>query len=154
MTTPTRSDLPTIEEESRPFWDAAKERRFLIARCRSCRHAHHYPRPFCPFCWSEDVEWADATGEATLYTYSTVYVNDLYPFREMVPYIAAVVDLEEGPRVMTRLVNVEAGDLRVGMSLVADFEVLTDDLTVPVFRPATVFRHPPTQLQATDGGNR
>jgi uncharacterized OB-fold protein len=137
MTTPARSDLPTIEDESRPFWDGATEGHFLIKRCRSCRHAHHYPRPFCPFCWSEDVVWENASGRATLYTYSTVYVNDLYPFREKVPYIAAVVDLDEGPRVMTRLVDVTDADVQVGMPLVVDFEQVTEDLTVPVFRPST-----------------
>ena len=136
MTSPTRNDLPTIEDESRPFWDAAKDRRFLIVRCRACRHAHHYPRPFCPFCWSDDVMWEDANGQGTLYTYSTVYVNDLFPFRDELPYIAAVVDLDEGPRVMTRLVGVDEHDLRVGMPVVVDFEQLTDELTVPVFRPA------------------
>ncbi len=136
MTAPARTDLPTIEDESRPFWDAAREHRFLIARCHACRHAHHYPRPFCPFCWSEDVSWEDASGNATLYTYSTVYVNDLFPFKDKLPYIAAVVDLAEGPRVMTRLVGVESAALQVGMPLVVDFEVLTDEVTAPVFRPA------------------
>jgi uncharacterized OB-fold protein len=136
MTSPARNDLPTIEDESRPFWDAAKEHRFVIARCRSCGRAHHYPRPFCPFCWSEDVGWEDASGRATLYTYSTVYVNDLFPFRDELPYVAAVVDLDEGPRVMTRLVDVPEADLQVGMPVVVDFQQVTDDLTVPVFRSA------------------
>jgi uncharacterized OB-fold protein len=94
--------------------------------------------------------WEDASGRATLYTYSTVYVNDLYPFRDTLPYIAAVVDLEEGPRVMTRLVGVEEGDLHVGMPVVVDFEQVTDELTVPVFRSATVFRHPAIDIHATD----
>jgi uncharacterized OB-fold protein len=137
MSAPARTDLPTIEDESRPFWDAARERRFLIARCTACRHAHHYPRPFCPFCWSEEVKWENASGRATLYTYSTVYMNDLFPFKEKLPYIAAVVDLDEGPRVMTRLVAVREPDLRIGMPLMVDYEVLTDEITAPVFRPAS-----------------
>lgn len=144
MTTPARNDLPTIEDESRPFWDGAAEDRFVIKRCRSCLRAHHYPRPFCPFCWSEDVVWENASGRATLYTYSTVYVNDLHPFREKVPYVAAVVDLEEGPRVMTRLLDVADADLRVGMPLVVDFEQVTEDLTVPVFRAAAEPSHSST----------
>ena len=135
MTAP-RVDLPTVEDESRPFWDAAREGRFLIARCASCGKAHHYPRPFCPFCWSEDVSWEDASGRATLYTYSTVYVNDLPPFKEKLPYLAAVVDLEEGPRVMTRLVGVTDSEVSIGMPLVVDFEPLTEEITAPVFRPA------------------
>jgi len=131
-----RRDLPTIEDDSRPFWEAAREGRFLIARCRSCHLAHHYPRPFCPHCWSEDVEWEDASGQASLYTYSTVHVNDLPPFAERLPYVAAVVDLAEGPRVMTNVVDCPPEDLQVGMALVAAFRELTPEITVPVFRPA------------------
>ncbi|MCW2831236.1 MAG: hypothetical protein JWP31_1928 [Aeromicrobium sp.] len=131
-----RSDLPTIEDESRPFWDAAREQRFLIARCNACGLAHHYPRPFCPTCWSEDVVWEDASGRATLYTHSTVFMNDQPPFKEQLPYIAAVVDLDEGPRVMTKLVDVSPDDVQIGMPLVVDYEVLTDEITAPVFRAA------------------
>lgn len=137
MSTPApRTDLPTIEEESRPFWDAAKEGRFLIGRCGNCGKVHHYPRPFCPFCWSEDVSLVDASGKATLYTYSTVYVNDLPPFRDQLPYVAAMVELEEGPHVMTQLEDVEADELRIGMPLVVKYRPLTDDITIPVFAPA------------------
>jgi uncharacterized protein len=139
MTGPARSDLPTIEDESRPFWDAAREGKLFIARCGSCSRTHHYPRPFCPYCWSEDVSWEEASGRGTLYTYSTVYVNDLPPFKEQLPYVAAIVDLEEGPRLMTRLVGVDptaAADLTIGMPVVVDYESVSDDVTVPVFRPA------------------
>jgi len=132
---PTRRDLPTIEDETRPFWDAAREGRFLIVRCRSCGKAHHYPRPFCPFCWSDDVTWEDASGRATLYTYSTVYVNDLPPFSERLPYVAAVVELDEGPRVMTNIVGCEPQALRVGMPVQVRFVELTPDITAPVFAP-------------------
>jgi len=133
---PTRRDLPTIEDETRPFWDAAREGRFLIVRCRACGRAHHYPRPFCPFCWSDDVTWEDASGRATLYTYSTVYVNDLPPFSERLPYVAAVVELDEGPRVMTNIVGCEPQALRVGMPVQVRFVELTPEVTAPVFTPA------------------
>ncbi len=130
-----RADLPSIDEESRPFWDAAREERLLIARCGECHKPHHYPRPFCPFCWSENVRWEDASGRATLYTYSTVFVNDLPPFKERLPYIAAVVDLEEGPRMMTNVVDCDPAGLRIGQELEVSFRKLTDEVTVPVFRP-------------------
>ncbi|WP_261553968.1 Zn-ribbon domain-containing OB-fold protein [Frankia tisae] len=131
-----RVDLPTIEDENRPFWDAARQGRFLIARCASCGRAHHYPRPFCPFCWSEDVSWEDASGLATLYTYSTVFVNDLHPFAERIPYVAALVDLAEGPRVMTNIIDADPADLHIGMPLTVAYRELTDEITAPVFRPA------------------
>jgi uncharacterized protein len=130
-----RTDLPTIEEETQAYWDAAREGTLLIARCRSCGRAHHYPRPFCPFCWSEDIVHENASGKATLYTYSTVYMNDLPPFNERVPYVAAVVDLEEGPRLATNIVDCEPADLRVGMALKVEFRSLDDEITAPVFRP-------------------
>jgi uncharacterized OB-fold protein len=131
-----RFDLPTIEAESKPFWDAAKEGKFLILRCNTCGEAHHYPRPFCPSCWSEDVAWEEASGRATLYTWSTIFMNDLPPFGSKIPYVAGAVDLEEGPRVMTNIVGVEPDQLQAGMALVVDFEALNDDISAPVFRPA------------------
>jgi uncharacterized OB-fold protein len=127
--------LPVIEAETQPFWDAAKEGRFLLRRCSACGRAHHYPRPFCPFCWSEDVPWEDASGRAVLYTWSTVFRNDLPPFGDQVPYVAAVVDLEEGPRVMTQLVDVEQDELAIGMALQVVYRPLSDDITAPYFTP-------------------
>lgn len=131
-----RFDLPTPDDETRPFWDAAAEGRLLLKRCASCRRAHFYPRPFCPYCWNGEVEWEQASGRATLYTYSVVHVNDLPPFGERVPYVAAIVDLEEGPRLMTNVVEAGHDDLRIGMPLMATFESISEDFTIPVFRPA------------------
>lgn len=131
-----RRDLPTIEDESRPYWDAAREGRLLIVRCHSCGNAHLYPRPFCPSCWSDDIAWEHASGRATLYTYSTVHVNDLTPFADRLPYVAAVVDLDEGPRLMTNVVDCDPGELRIGMPLEVAFRELTPEISAPVFRPA------------------
>ncbi len=133
---PARSDLPTIEPESQPYWDAAAEGKLLLRSCSDCGAVHHYPRPFCPACWSENVEWVEASGKGTLYTWSTVFVNDMYPFRERLPYIAAVVDLEEGPRMMTNVIDAAPEDLSVGMALQVTFRAVTDAITAPVFRPA------------------
>ena len=132
-----RFDLPTPDAETQPYWDAARERRLLIKHCRSCGRNHFYPRPFCPLCWSGDVEWVEASGRATLYTYSIVRRNDLPPFAERVPYVAAVVDLDEGPRLLTNVVDCDEEALAIGMALEVDFRVETDEVTVPVFRPAS-----------------
>ena len=86
-----RSDYPTIDAASAPYWEAARQGRLLIAECGSCGKPHHYPRSFCPFCWSDDVRAVEASGRGEVYTYSTVYVNDLTPFRDRLPYIAALV---------------------------------------------------------------
>jgi uncharacterized protein len=136
MSTPRpRTDLPTIEDDTRPFWDAAREGRFLVRRCNVCHDIHHYPRSFCPTCWSDDVEWLEASGRATLYTWSTVFMNDLPPFNERLPYIAAVVDLEEGPRVMTTLLDCDGAGLSIGMALKVRYDAITEDITAPFFTP-------------------
>jgi len=130
-----RSDLPTIEDETRPFWDALKEGRLMIARCASCGEVHYYPRAMCPFCWSEDVSLVEASGFGVLYTWSTVHVNDLPPFNQKVPYVAAQVDLDEGVRITTMVVNADPKALSIGMPLQVVFEAISDDVTIPVFEP-------------------
>ena len=131
-----RFDLPTPDASTQPWWDAARDGRLLIKRCAACKRAHFYPRPFCPFCWSDRVEWEEASGQATLYTWSVVFQNDLPPFPERVPYVAAVVDLAEGPRMMTNVVDCPPEELRVGVSLDAVFEPIADDVVLPRFRPS------------------
>lgn len=131
-----RTDLPTIEAESQAYWDAAAEGRLLIASCASCGRVHHYPRPVCPFCLSTEVSPIETSGRGRLYTYSTVFMNDLPPFKEQLPYIAAMVDLEEGPRVATIMVDCEPTDLVLGMAVEAVFAPLTDEVTATYFRPA------------------
>ncbi|OIK03951.1 Zn-ribbon domain-containing OB-fold protein [Streptomyces monashensis] len=112
-----RHDVPETDAFTRPYWEAAAAGRLLIRRCGACGRAHHYPREFCPHCWSEDVTWEEASGRAALYTWSTVHRNDLPPFGARTPYVAAVVDLAEGPRMMTELVNCVEGTLTAGMAL-------------------------------------
>jgi uncharacterized OB-fold protein len=129
MTT-ARHDVPDADPFTRPYWEAAAGGRLLIRRCAGCARAHHYPREFCPHCWGEDVTWEEASGRATLYTWSTVHRNDLPPFRDRTPYLAAVVDLAEGPRMMTELVDCAPGDLSAGMPLRVTYRD-----GKPVFRP-------------------
>jgi len=127
-----RYDVPEPDAFTRPYWDAAAAGRLLLRRCRACGRAHHYPRESCPHCWSEDVVRETASGRATLYTWSVVHRNDLPPFGARVPYVAAVVDLAEGPRTATGLVNCpDPARLRAGLALTAAFPD-----GVPMFRPA------------------
>ena len=123
-------------QETQPFWDGAAQERLVIQRCGACGLWQYYPRPFCKTCWSEEVSWAEACGRATLYTYSIVRRNDLPPFDGRVPYVAAIVDLEEGPRMISEVVDCPREDVAIGMDLVVTYRDLTDSLKLPVFRPA------------------
>lgn len=134
----TPYQLPAPDADSAPFWRAAAERRFVVKRCDDCGRAHFYPRPFCPFCWSHEVRWEEACGRGVVYTYSVVHRNDIPAFHHRLPYVAAIVELEEGPRVMTNVVEADPGDVHVDMSVVVDFAPAGEggQGLVPVFRPA------------------
>ncbi len=125
-----------IENENEPFWTAIDEGKLLIGKCSACGQFHYYPRPHCPRCWSDDVEWVEASGAATLYTWSVIFTNDLPPWPSRVPYIAGVVELAEGPRMMTHIVGAEGDDLSIGMSLEMEFVALDDEITIAAFHPA------------------
>jgi uncharacterized OB-fold protein len=129
-----RFDLPSPDPETQPFWDGCREGRFLVRHCNACGRDYFYPRPFCPTCWSDDVEWKEASGRGTLYTYSIVHVNDLPPFNQRVPYVAAIVELDEGPRVMTNIEGTPFDQLRIGAAVEVDWKPISDDVTIPVFR--------------------
>jgi uncharacterized OB-fold protein len=143
-----RFDVPEVDAFTRAYWEAAGRGELFLRRCGGCGRAHHYPREFCPYCWSEDVAWERASGRATLYTWSVVHRNDLPPFGSRTPYVAAVVDLAEGPRMMTEVVGCAEESLRVGMALEVTFraggaegavqvEGVGGAVSVPVFRPAS-----------------
>jgi uncharacterized OB-fold protein len=132
---PVRFDLPLPDDFTQRFWDAAREGVLLVMRCLACDRAYYYPRPFCPRCGSPNVRWEQASGDATLYTWSVVHQNDLPPFDQQVPYVAAVVELAEGPRMMTNVVGCDPAELRVGMPLRVEFRDIGEGFSLPVFRP-------------------
>lgn len=131
----SRADIPVVEGISAQYWDAARDGKLLIAKCLDCERVHHYPRMFCPFCWSESVTAVEATGTGSVYSFSTVYVNDLEPFAARLPYIAAIVELDEGPRVVTNIEGIEPADVRIGMPVWAAFREIVDPTYAVVFTP-------------------
>lgn len=127
--------LPVPDEESRPFFDAAREGRLLIMRCKSCG-AYRYPsRDRCDVCWSTDTAWVQASGRGTVYTFGIMHQLYHPGFKDEIPYNVAVVELEEGPRTHTNLVGIANDQIRVGMPVEVVFEKLTDEVTIPKFKP-------------------
>lgn len=128
--------LPVIDSESEPFWRAAREGRFLIMRCRPCDRSYFYPRRYCPRCWSDETEWQQASGRGTVHTYSIVHQSPAPPFSDWVPYAVVLVDLDEGVRVMANWDRSASLDrLAVGAQVEVVFEPITDDISLPRFRP-------------------
>jgi uncharacterized OB-fold protein len=133
MSAPTKA-LPAPTPETAPYWDGARAGELRIQRCRACSQAYFYPRPYCPQCGSADVEWFTATGRATLASY--IISERAAPGFEA-PYVIAIVELEEGPRMMTNIVEVEPVPERLVLDM--PLEVRFEDrgeIAVPVFAPA------------------
>jgi len=106
---------------SEPFWAAARRGELLLQRCRGCGRHQHYPRVLCAHCWSEDLEWVRAGGRARVWTYTVVHRPGHPAWAEDVPYLLAIVELAEGPRLLTNLVRVDPAEAYVGMAVRAEF---------------------------------
>ncbi|HEY1707732.1 MAG TPA: Zn-ribbon domain-containing OB-fold protein [Rhizomicrobium sp.] len=100
---------PLVNEETQRFWDAAGEGKLLYGYCLACKEPHYYPRSFCPFCFSEKVEWREASGDATVYTFSVMHRSPTGP------YTIAYVELAEGPRVLTNIVDCDFDTISIGV---------------------------------------
>lgn len=133
MTTP---DRPTVDTDSQEWWAAIQDGTLLVSTCRSCERKWLYPRPFCPYCWSEQVSAEPAGGRATLYTWTVIHQNAA-PFGDRTPYVVAMVDLAEGPRLMSNIENCSPDALAAGLELILDFRHDDDGFIVPIFTPAT-----------------
>jgi uncharacterized OB-fold protein len=125
---------PTPTPETRPFWEGAKRHELMLPRCKACGKCHFYPRGICPHCWSNDLEWIKASGKGKLHTFAI-------PQRSIMgipgPFITAIVELAEGPRIATNIVGVDPDpkNLRCDMEVEVVFDDLTDTISLPKFRP-------------------
>ncbi len=128
--------LPEIQPFSKPFWDGASAHKLLIQHCCDCDSLIFYPRRECPECWSTNLDWKQSSGKATLYSYSITYEGVEEIFADDLPIILAWVDLEEGIRMTTNIIDCEPDDVYIGMELEVAFRPLTDEVTLPFFRPA------------------
>ncbi len=130
--------LPVSQPESDFYWEKAKAHELWLRKCNACESVYFYPRNICPKCFSRDVMWVQASGRGTLHTFGIVERGPTPTFREHVPYIVALVDLEEGPRLPTNLVGVEPDKdvVKIGMALEVTFDDVTDEVTLPKFKPA------------------
>ncbi|WP_319453334.1 MULTISPECIES: Zn-ribbon domain-containing OB-fold protein [unclassified Mycobacterium] len=134
MSAGTAADDPTPDEDSAAWWEALGRHELMFNRCRACEQPSLYARSFCPHCWSEDVELEQASGRATLYTWSVVHRNGP-PFADRVPYVAAIVELAEGPRLMTIIEGCPVAELRADLELVVAYRDKPNGLTHHIFHP-------------------
>jgi uncharacterized OB-fold protein len=126
-----------VTPESERYWQGCKQHELWLRFCNDCAKAYFYPRDICPMCGSRDVTWKQASGRGTVYTFSIVQRAPTPGFAEDVPFVNAIVELEEGPRMMSSLVGVEPepSKVSVGMPVEVTFEDITEEISLPKFRP-------------------
>ena len=120
---------PAMNPGDEPYFQAAAEGKLLIKKCNACGEVHHYPRALCPFCFSEKVEWVQAKGTGEIYTYSVTRRGG------PVPYCIAYVTLDEGPKMMTNIVDTDLDTIKVGQKVKVVFKKTEGGASVPVFTP-------------------
>jgi uncharacterized OB-fold protein len=127
--------IPAPDSLERPFFEAAARGELLYQRCPKCGHAQFYPRAVCTACGG-DPEWAAASGRGSVHTYTVVRQNGMPPFKELVPYVVAMVELPEGVRMMGNVTHLDVDEVGVGTALEAYAVEFEPGLALPFWRPA------------------
>ncbi|MGH7987787.1 MAG: Zn-ribbon domain-containing OB-fold protein, partial [Candidatus Binataceae bacterium] len=122
--------MPTPTAETRPYWEGCARGELLIQRCAECRHYQFFPRLYCSQCLSERVAWIKASGRATVLSFTIVRRPVSPAFADEVPYVVALVTLEEGPTMMTNIIGCPPEQVAIGMPLTVTFARLTDEISL------------------------
>jgi uncharacterized OB-fold protein len=127
-----------ITPESKPYWDGLKEHKLMLPKCTTCNRVFFYPRVLCPHCHARDITWIQASGKGKLHAFEIAYQSFNRAMKVKTPYILALVELEEGPRMLSNLINIEPDPavVKCDMPVEVVFSPLTDDITIPLFQPA------------------
>jgi uncharacterized OB-fold protein len=120
-----------------PFWLGAREHRLVAQRCTSCGTFRMPPSGFCRACRQQGVEWVELSGEGTVYSFIVTHQALIPQLKEYVPYVTAVVELDDAPgiRLISNLVDTEVDDVHVGLPVTVTWEDVHENATIPRFRP-------------------
>ncbi len=131
MSNVRKMPAPLPNPENQPYWDAAREGKLLVKRCKDCGEFHFYPRAICPFCFSDQTEWVESKGTGSIYSYSVMRRG------VPVPFAIAYVTLDEGITMLTNMSDgTDLDGLSIGQKVKVAFKAAEDGSAVPVFSPA------------------
>ena len=132
--------LPSpITPEAQPYWDGLKENKLMLPKCDDCGKPFFYPRVLCPNCHSRNISWMQASGRGKLYSFQIAHRSLNRAFKVELQCVMAMIELEEGPRVLSNLINIEPDPsvVKCDMPVEVVFEKQNDDITLALFQPAT-----------------
>ena len=130
----TSQPQPVANADSLPYWNAARERRLVIRKCKACGQLHFMPRYLCPACWSDQLEWVDVRGTGRVHSFSVIRRASDPAFASRVPYVVALIELDEGPRMMANVVGDDALAVAIGDPVKVTFEDRGSGALIPQFQ--------------------
>lgn len=128
--------LPRRNSFSTPFWDAAQRHELLLQKCDDCGRYRFYPRPMCPQCHSTRTTWTVCSGLGSVYSFTIVRRPLARWFAERLPLVCAVIELDEGVRMVSNVVGIDPERVHIGLRVMVGFEDVNDEISLPLFEPA------------------
>lgn len=128
--------IPRPYQDTQAYWDAAKEKRLILQRCTDCGKPQFYPRGVCSHCLGSKLEWFDSSGRGKVHTFTVSYRAPHPGFADDLPFVLAIIELEDGVRMMSNIVGCDPNSVRIDMPVKVVFEAVTPEITLPKFTPA------------------
>lgn len=128
--------VPRPYQDTAAYWEAASKGRLIIQKCGDCGHFQFFPRGVCSHCLSSTLDWKEASGRGKVHTFTISHRAPHPGFANKLPFVLAMVELEEGVRMMTNIVDCDPNTVRIDMPVKVVFEKLTDEIALPQFTPA------------------
>jgi len=126
--------LPVVTEENRPFWEGCRQGKLLLQYCDQCQQHQFYTRLYFMHCGSSNVRWVSASGRGVIYSYTVIHQNKSPEFVQDTPYNVVVVQLAEGPRLMSTIVETDLAELRIDLPVTVVFDVVSEVIHLPRFK--------------------
>ncbi len=127
--------FPRPNPETAVYWDACRKHQLMIQRCKNCNHYQFYPRIICTDCMSQEVEWIKASGKGRILSFTIVRRPVSKAYADEVPYVVALIKLEEGPTMMSNIVECDVDEVKIGMQVEVLFEDWSEEISIPKFCP-------------------
>ncbi|NWG02930.1 MAG: Zn-ribbon domain-containing OB-fold protein [Syntrophaceae bacterium] len=129
--------LPQINGDNKEFWMGCKEHTLKFQKCKACGHVRWPPSVICPMCYSQEIQWIAARGKGKVYSFAVYHVAYHPGFEKEVPYVVADVELEEGPRLLTNIVDCQPDEVTCNMPVEVTWEDITEEFSLPKFKPSS-----------------
>ena len=130
-----KKPLPQVNPDTRPFWDGCRQHALRFQKCADCGHVRWPPSMICPECHASETQWIVSGGKGTVYTYAVYHHAFHKAFEKDLPYVTAIVEIEEGPHLLTNIVGCRPEEVRCDMPVEVTWEDINDEFSLPKFRP-------------------